>query len=420
MSRNNRSHEGKNNLFTKVVIRRLPPTINMETFLFQISPAPDYNYTYLAKGDANMGTNCFSRVYINFVNPYDVFEFKERFDNYVFLDTKGYKYPAVVEYASFQKIPKRRQRSRGDPKCGTIESDPAYQEFEKMINKPIEYEEKQEYTLQFTPENKNEPTTPLLEYIKNKRAERRRYWESYREERKRRELEKKKERDDERNRNIDEKSIKTIVIKPQGKFTKEEKVTEEEVDSDTDKAEHFEGRSAKPYDRSPYYRNKDKKYDDSKKDKPKFKMYPERRDYKRSDDRGYGNKSDYNKNQKYCYKKDNYEGYRPYRLDEVPWVESKPFSKKVRKYSEKREERKKAEQRKLELAEKKKKEKLTLLKSSDKIEVVNNSTQESNKISEKPEEQKVEKNETGQGANLNTDQQPPTIYKQENLNVNSK
>lgn len=176
---------------TKVIVRRLPPNIDQETFLNQVSPLPDYNYIYTVKGDNSLGENAFGRVYINFVCPEEVYSFKERFDNYVFLDQRGHEYPAVVEFASFQKIPKKRNKNRVDPKCGTIEADPVYQEFVENINKPQEQDEKPEYSLQLNNDTKTEnvDTTPLLEYIKNRKAQRLRTREVRREERKRKELE---------------------------------------------------------------------------------------------------------------------------------------------------------------------------------------------------------------------------------------
>lgn len=42
----------------------------------------------------------------------------------------------IVEYAPFQRIPKKKKKK--DPKCGTIESDPVYQEFLEKLNKDQE------------------------------------------------------------------------------------------------------------------------------------------------------------------------------------------------------------------------------------------------------------------------------------------
>lgn len=41
----------------------------------------------------------------------------------------GNEYPAIVEYAPFQRIPKQRSTRKKDPRVGTIESDPYYQDF---------------------------------------------------------------------------------------------------------------------------------------------------------------------------------------------------------------------------------------------------------------------------------------------------
>lgn len=44
----------------------------------------------------------------------------------------------IVEYAPFQRIPKKKKKK--DPKCGTIESDPVFQEFIESLNKDAETE----------------------------------------------------------------------------------------------------------------------------------------------------------------------------------------------------------------------------------------------------------------------------------------
>lgn len=421
-----KSSEKKEKPLTKVIVRRLPPSIDLETFLNQISPAPDYNYIYLAKGDSSLGENCFARVYINFICPEDVYNFKERFDNYVFLDSKGHEYPAVVEFASFQKIPKKRGKVRMDPKCGTIESDPLYSEFVKLINKPMEQDEKPEYSLQLTTENKNDTTTPLLDYINNKRAERQKYREGRREERKRKELERRKGREDERKRINEEKSPhKTVVIKPQGKTSpKEDKTTEDEVERDTEK-ESPDDKPSKVYERSLFYKNKEKKFDkyeERRKEKPKYKDFPEKRDFKRGEDREYRSKYDYDKKEKYEYKKERYDGYRKEKYEEPSREETKS-TKKVKKYSEKREERKmeaqKAEQRKLEQAEKNKEsppeDKSAQNKTPEKKENVENknsseASETPKKVSEKTEKERKEELKE-QKRIRNKDRPALTIYR---------
>ncbi|CAH1374341.1 hypothetical protein MTP99_015707 [Tenebrio molitor] len=341
--------EKKEKLLSKVIIRRLPPHMDQETFLNQISPVPTYDYLYMVKGDASLGENSFSRAYINFTNPNDIYVFKEKFDNYVFLDSAGHEYPAVVEFAAFQKIPKRRNKVRVDPKVATIESDPYYLEFVEMINKPPEQDEKPEYSYQITTENKNETITPLLEYVKNKRAEKMRIREERREERKRKEFERKKFREDERKKRYDEKSP---VKSSKSQYTKVISPKEKNVDKDVEKPDAEEADKTKladdktpekedseKYEKPPtsYYKGRDKKYDDRKKDvKNKYtpkKEYVDKREYK---------------NRREDYKE---RDYRP-KYDDYKKDDLKVYQKKVKKYSEKREERKmeaqKAEQKKLE------------------------------------------------------------------------
>lgn len=73
----------------KIVIRRLPPHMDVQTFKKQISPIPEHDYMYYVQADKNYGTYSFSRAYINFLYEDDLYLFKEKFDNYVFLDSKG-------------------------------------------------------------------------------------------------------------------------------------------------------------------------------------------------------------------------------------------------------------------------------------------------------------------------------------------
>jgi len=62
----------------------------------------------------------YSRAYINFRNPDDILLFRDRFDGYIFIDSKGLEYPAVVEFAPFQKIAKKKLKKK-DAKTGSIE-----------------------------------------------------------------------------------------------------------------------------------------------------------------------------------------------------------------------------------------------------------------------------------------------------------
>ena len=68
----------------------------------------------------SLGTYATSRAYINFLNHEDIWIFCEKFDGYVFLDSKGHEHTAIVEFAPFQKIPKKKPK-KVDPKNNTID-----------------------------------------------------------------------------------------------------------------------------------------------------------------------------------------------------------------------------------------------------------------------------------------------------------
>lgn len=135
-----------------MVIRRLPPTMTQEQFIEQVSPLPDHDYFHFSKADMSLGQFAFCRAYINFIDQKDIFVFQEKFDNYIFIDSKGVEYPAVVEFAPFQRLPKKRAGKKKDLKCGTIESDPYYMCFlESLKNQEVDsstIQSKTEYSYQ--------------------------------------------------------------------------------------------------------------------------------------------------------------------------------------------------------------------------------------------------------------------------------
>lgn len=175
---------------TKIILRRLPPTMTEEAFLEQVAPIPEHDHFYFAKPDPSLGNNVYSRAYINFVNVDDIYLFRDKFDGYVFLDERGVEYVGIVEYAPFQRIPKKKKKK--DPKCGTIESDPIYQEFLENLTKDQEPENqpKLEYSYPVNDTNdKKVQSTPLLEYLAARKLDKR-----GRDERRRRENDKRKMR----------------------------------------------------------------------------------------------------------------------------------------------------------------------------------------------------------------------------------
>lgn len=102
-----------------------------ETFIKQIEPIPDHDHFYFVPADYS-GINSFSRAYLSFVNQGDIYIFKEKFDGYVFVDSKGAEYPAVVEFAPFQGLLKSRSRKK-DPKVNSIEEEQHYLSFLEML-----------------------------------------------------------------------------------------------------------------------------------------------------------------------------------------------------------------------------------------------------------------------------------------------
>ncbi|CAH2050518.1 unnamed protein product, partial [Iphiclides podalirius] len=175
---------------TKIIFRRLPPNMTEEAFLDQVSPIPEHDYFYFAKPDPSLGSNFYSRAYINFVNVDDIYLFRDKFDGYIFVDEKGLEYVGIVEYAPFQRIPKKKKKK--DPKCGTIESDPIYQDFIENLSKEPESENqpKLEYSYPINDVNeKKVQSTPLLEYLAARKVDKR-----GRDERRRRENDKRKMR----------------------------------------------------------------------------------------------------------------------------------------------------------------------------------------------------------------------------------
>ncbi|XP_053419663.1 regulator of nonsense transcripts 3A isoform X3 [Nycticebus coucang] len=218
--------EEKKTALSKVVIRRLPPGLTQEQLQEQLRPLPAHDYFEFFSADLSLYPHLYSRAYINFRNPDDILLFRDRFDGYIFIDSKGLEYPAVVEFAPFQKVAKKKPKKK-DAKTGSIEDDPEYKKFletycveeEKAIANPEtllgEIEAK-------TRELIARRTTPLLEYIKNRKLEKQRIREEKREERRRRELEKKRLREEEKRKRREEERCKRKEEDKQKKTTEKE------------------------------------------------------------------------------------------------------------------------------------------------------------------------------------------------------
>ncbi|XP_045338836.1 regulator of nonsense transcripts 3A isoform X3 [Leopardus geoffroyi] len=204
--------EEKKTVLSKVVIRRLPPSLTKEQLEEQLHPLPAHDYFEFFTADFSLYPHLYSRAYINFRNPDDILLFRDRFDGYIFIDSKGLEYPAVVEFAPFQKIAKKKLKKK-DAKTGSIEDDPEYKKFLETYCVEEEKTNANPETLLGDMEAKTREliarrTTPLLEYIRKRKLEKQRIREEKREERRRRELEKKRLREEEKRKKRDEERCK--------------------------------------------------------------------------------------------------------------------------------------------------------------------------------------------------------------------
>ncbi|XP_061647958.1 regulator of nonsense transcripts 3A isoform X2 [Phyllopteryx taeniolatus] len=237
--------EEKKELFTKVVIRRLPPHLTKEQLEEQLSPLPSYDYFEFFPADPSLYPHLFSRAYINFKNQEDILLFRDRFDGYVFIDSKGQEFPAVVEFAPFQKVSKKKLKKK-DAKAGSIEEDPEYKRFLENYSCDEEKSMANPETLLGEIEAKTREliakrTTPLLEYIRNKKMEKQRMREEKREERRRREFEKKRQREEEKRKRREEERRKRKEADKQKKLSDKDvkikllKKSDRDDDADSDR-----------------------------------------------------------------------------------------------------------------------------------------------------------------------------------------
>lgn len=135
-----------------------------DEFLKQIEPIPEHDYFYFVPADWSLGPNATCRAYINFCNQNDIFIFKDKFDGYVFVDGKGADFPAIVEFAPFQGLPKSKSRKK-DLKANTIDSEPHYLAFLESL-KEDESEGKTETKMEYSFQLKDGKFSFLLHRIR--------------------------------------------------------------------------------------------------------------------------------------------------------------------------------------------------------------------------------------------------------------
>ncbi|XP_055332220.1 regulator of nonsense transcripts 3A-like [Paramacrobiotus metropolitanus] len=161
----------------KVIVRNLPAHFSKEQFLQHVSPIPEYTYFAFHGPDTTLANHARCRVYIRFRTEEDVGLFKEKFDGYVFVDSRGHELRCVVELAPYQRTAEQN-REKADPKCGQITESDDFKRFLEDLEKKkdhgpsssaakvqaslaaIENKPKDEVTL-----------TPLMEYLQNHKAD---------------------------------------------------------------------------------------------------------------------------------------------------------------------------------------------------------------------------------------------------------
>ncbi|XP_034654862.1 regulator of nonsense transcripts 3A [Drosophila subobscura] len=196
-SRGNKRKDRKEkaNPTVKIVIRHLPPTMTEQEFLDQVGPLPESDSYYFCQADWSLGHDATCRAYIDMTlkDNTELLQFRDRFDGYVFVDQYGVEYHAMVEYAPFQCFLKNK--SRTDDKVNTIESEPHYQAFlQKLADEREEATRMGEVKIDLTFDRKSDDrvrSTPLLQYLANKKEKRR-------EEARKRNEEKKKHREEQK------------------------------------------------------------------------------------------------------------------------------------------------------------------------------------------------------------------------------
>ncbi|XP_048135305.1 regulator of nonsense transcripts UPF3-like isoform X2 [Rhodamnia argentea] len=162
---------------TKVVWRHLPPSITQAFLTEQIDNvfSGRYDWVSFCPGKSSQKRHTLSRAYIKFKRLEDVTEFAGFFNGHVFVNEKGAQFKTIVEYAPFQRVP--AQRLRKDSREGTLITDPEYIEFLKFLVKPVEnlpsveiQLERREAERSGAAEGVPIVTTPLMDYVRRKRA----------------------------------------------------------------------------------------------------------------------------------------------------------------------------------------------------------------------------------------------------------
>eukprot|EP01119_Soliformovum_irregulare_P001678 TRINITY_DN1141_c0_g1_i1.p1 TRINITY_DN1141_c0_g1~~TRINITY_DN1141_c0_g1_i1.p1 ORF type:complete len:323 (-),score=94.19 TRINITY_DN1141_c0_g1_i1:263-1231(-) len=172
----------------KLVVRCLPPQLTEANFRTSIEKfnelISDY---YFVPGRVSEKKSTNARAYLGFTSPEGLNQFFQFFNGHVFVTNKGREQKAIVEYAPSQKLPKKATKS--DPREGTIETDEDFLKFLEELKTPVvqlpSAEEQLDKRLADKEANQMPTTTPLLEFLREKRAHKEKQREERAERRKR-------------------------------------------------------------------------------------------------------------------------------------------------------------------------------------------------------------------------------------------
>lgn len=163
---------------TKVVLRHIPPGFTSDSLLELLSntltPFPEYDFYHFSSPDYSLVPYLSCRAYFNFLDAESAICFKDRFDSQKFVDSNKVQSIGIVEYAPFQRIPKRFKK---DVRAGTIEKDPDFLEFLKDLQLEPDAPPSMETIIDEIEKNRaakaeQQSSTALLDYIKTRRADR--------------------------------------------------------------------------------------------------------------------------------------------------------------------------------------------------------------------------------------------------------
>ncbi|KAI8912228.1 Smg-4/UPF3 family-domain-containing protein [Powellomyces hirtus] len=125
----------KNQARMKIIVRRLPPNLPEKVFESSVEKWIEDTdwWTFvsgkLAKSQAKISV--FSTAYLNFKTIEVMLDFCNKYNGHVFVDGRGIESRAVVEFAPFQRIPKKKKKR--DTRVNTIEEDADYVKFLKSL-----------------------------------------------------------------------------------------------------------------------------------------------------------------------------------------------------------------------------------------------------------------------------------------------